>query len=72
MRDDAMDGEELMVHSSQEEGELPEVGIDYGFFGRGGEDVLPVLCVKCRNSSTDAWVRQLLTGRVRQTTRVRS
>ena len=91
MRDDAMDGEELMVprvpnvpresgarqideheltvyrswcrhsvaskgrahaHSSREEGELPEIGIDYGFFGRGGEDVLPILCVKCRNSST--------------------
>ena len=56
MRDDAMDGEELMVprvpslrpessarqiaeheltgqHSSREEGELPEIGIDYGFFG---------------------------------------
>ena len=39
------------AHSSQEEGELPEIGIDYGFFGRGGEDVLPILCVKCRNSS---------------------
>ena len=22
------------------------------FFGRGGEDVLPIFCVKCRNSST--------------------
>ena len=95
MRDDAMDGEELMVprvpivppepsarqiaeheltghgvyrrwcrpcvaskgrahaHPSQEEGVLPEIGIDYGFFGRGGEDVLPILCVKCRNSSTE-------------------
>ena len=94
MRDDAMDGEELMVprvpnvpresgarqideheltehavyrswcrhcvaskgrahaHSSREEGELPEIGIDYGFLRRGGEDVLPILCVKCRNSST--------------------
>ena len=94
MRDDAMDGEELMVprvpnlppelsarqiaeneltgnavcrswcrhcvaskgrapvHSSRVEGELPESGIDYGFFGRGGEDVLPILCFKCRNSST--------------------
>ena len=78
MRDDAVDGEELMVprvpslppvpsarqiaeheltghavyrswcrhcvaskgrphaHSSQEEGELPEIGVDYGFFGRDG------------------------------------
>ena len=40
------------AHASREEGELPEIGIDYGFFGRGGEDVLPILCVKCRNSST--------------------
>ena len=32
--------------------ELPEIGIDYGFFGRDKEDVLPILCVKCRNSST--------------------
>ena len=40
------------AHSSREEGELPEIVIDYGFFGRGGEDVLPILCVKCRNSST--------------------
>ena len=39
------------AHSSREEGELPEIGINYGFFGRGGEDVLPILCVKCRNSS---------------------
>ena len=94
MRDDAMDGEELMVprgqiylpepsarqiaeheltghavyrswcrhcaaskgrahaHSSRKEGKLPEIGIDYGFFGRDREDVLPILCVKCRNSST--------------------
>ena len=40
------------AHSSQEEGELPEIGIDYGFFGRDKEDVLPILCVNCRNSST--------------------
>ena len=33
------------AHSSREEGELPEIGIDYGF-------LLPILCVKCRNSST--------------------
>ena len=31
---------------------MPEIGIDYGFFGRDKEDVLPILCVKCRNSST--------------------
>ena len=40
------------AHSSRVEGELPEIGIDYGFFGRDKEDVLPILCVKCRNSST--------------------
>ena len=40
------------AHSSREEGELPEIGIDYGFFGRDTEEVLPILCVKCRNSST--------------------
>ena len=40
------------AHSSREEGELPEIGIDYGFFGRDREDVLPIMCVKCRNSST--------------------
>ena len=34
------------AHSSREEGELPEIGIDYGL------DVLPILCCKCRNSST--------------------
>ena len=87
MRDDAMDGEELMLpmvpnlppepsarqiaeheltghavyrswcrhcvasrgraqaHSSREEGELPEIGIDHGFFGRDREDVLPILPV---------------------------
>ena len=40
------------AHSSREEEELPEIGIDYAFFGRDKEDVLPILCVKCRNSST--------------------
>ena len=40
------------AHSSREQGELPEIGIDYGFYGRDKEDVLPILCVKCRNSST--------------------
>ena len=40
------------AHSSREEGELLEIGIDYGFFGRDKEDVLPISCVKCRNSST--------------------
>ena len=40
------------AHSSREEGELPEMVIDYGFFGRGGEDVLPILCVKCRTCLT--------------------
>ena len=108
MRDDAMDGEELMMPrvpnlptelsarqiaeheltghavyrswcrhceaskgrahalSSREKGELPEIGIDYVFFGCGGEDVLPILCVKCRNRSTGCL------GATRQTTQVRS
>ena len=93
MRDDAVDGEELMIprvprsplepcarqiaeheltghavcrswcrhcvaskgrahaHASREEGEVPEIGIDDGFFGRDREDVLSILCVKCRNST---------------------
>ena len=45
-------GHTVYAHSSREDGELPEIGIDYGFFGRDREDVLPILCVKCRNSST--------------------
>ena len=40
------------AHSSREDGELPEIGIDYGFFGCDREDGLPILCVRCRNSST--------------------
>ena len=40
------------AQSSREDGELLEIGINYGFFGRDREDVLPILCVKCRNSST--------------------
>ena len=40
------------AHFSREDGELPEIGNDCGFFGRDKEDVLPILCVKCRNSST--------------------
>ena len=39
------------MHCSREEGESQEIGIDYGFLGRD-KDVLPILCVKCRNSST--------------------
>ena len=39
------------AHSSRKEGELPEIGIDCGFFGRDKENVLRILCVKCRNSS---------------------
>ena len=39
------------AHSSREERELPEIGIDYSFFGRDREDVLPIWCVTCRNSS---------------------
>ena len=40
------------AHFSREEGEFLEIGIDCGFFCRDGEDVLLILCVKCRNSST--------------------
>ena len=40
------------AHFSREEGELSGIGIDYGFFGRDREDVLPILCVKCQKSST--------------------
>ena len=40
------------AQSSREESELPEIGVHYGFFGRDGEDVLPILCIKCRNNST--------------------
>ena len=113
VRDDAMDGEELMAprvpklppepgarqiveheltghgvyrrwclhcvaskgrahaHPSREEGELPEIGIDYGFFGRDREDADLVLS-NVGTVQLDAWMRQLLTGRVRQTTQVRS
>ena len=39
------------AHASRVEGELPEIGVDDGFFGRDREDVLSILCVKCRNRS---------------------
>ena len=41
------------AHSSREEGDLPEIGMHYGFFGRDGKDVLPILCVKCISNSTE-------------------
>ena len=50
------------AHASREEGELPDIGIDCGFFGRDTEDVPNVETVQA-----DAWQRQLLTGKVRQT-----
>ena len=114
MRDDAMDGEELMVprvpnlppepsarqideheltgyavyrswcrhcvasksrahaHSSREEGELPEIGIDYGYLV-----VAEKMC--CRSCVSNVgtvqlvvWEQQLLTGRERQIMRVHS
>ena len=58
------------AHSSREEGELPEIVINYGFFGRDKEDVLPILCVKCRTVQLVAWEQQWLTGRERQIARV--
>ena len=42
----------MVTHASREEGDLPEIGIDCGFFGRGREDVLSILRVKCRNGTT--------------------
>ena len=39
------------AQSSRKEVEFPENGNDYDFFGRDREDVLPILSVKCRNSS---------------------
>ena len=44
--------ERMRILHEKKEGELPEIGIDDGFLDRGGEDVLPILCVKCRNCST--------------------
>ena len=32
------------AHSSREEGELPEIGIDYGFFGPDGRCVADLVC----------------------------
>ena len=58
------------AHSSREEGELPEIGIGYGFFGRDKEDVLPILCVKCRNSSTGCVGATVVAKRERQIMRV--
>ena len=40
------------AQSSRGEGELPEIGVHCGLFGRDGEDVLPILRVKGRNNST--------------------
>jgi len=40
------------AHTSKEEGELPEVGVDYGFFGRGAEDTMPSLCVRDRQTGS--------------------
>ena len=37
------------AHSSREDGELPEICIGYGFFGRDRANVLPILCVKSVN-----------------------
>ena len=50
------------VHSSREDGELPEIGIDYGFFGSDRKGVLPIVS-SVGTMQLDAWERQLLTGR---------
>ena len=61
------------THASREEGEVRDIGIDYGFFGRDREDALSILCVKnAETVQTGAWQGQLLTGKVRQTMRVRT
>ena len=43
--------ERMRIPHEKMEG-LSVIGIDCGFFGHVREDVLPILCVKCRNSST--------------------
>ena len=48
----ASKGRAHALFSSRKEGELLEIGIDYGFFGRDIENVLPFLCVRYRKSST--------------------
>ena len=55
------------AHSSREDGELPEIGIDYGFFGRNREEVLPILC---RNRSTGCMGATVVDSKERQITRV--
>ena len=50
------------AHSSREEGELLEIGIDYGFFGRDKEDVLPIfVCQVSEQFNCMLWEQQLLT-----------
>ena len=34
------------AYASRQEGELPDIGLDYGFFGRDREDASSMLCVK--------------------------
>ena len=38
------------AHLPKTEGELPEMGVDYGFFGRGAEEAMPILCVRDRRT----------------------
>ena len=59
-----------LAHSSREEGELLEIGIDYGFFGRDREDVLPILCQVSEQFNLMNGSDRSLTGRERQITRV--
>ena len=60
------------AHASREDGELPEIGIDYGFFGRGQTRcVADLVCQVSEQFNRALGSDQLLTGRVRRTTRVR-
>ena len=59
------------AHASREEGELPDVGIDHGFFGCDREDVLSILIVKCRNGSTGCLAATVV-EKARQTTFITS
>ena len=50
---------------------LSEIGINYGFFGRGQRRCAAKSCVSSVGTvQLDAWEQQLLTGRERQITRV--
>ena len=59
------------AHASREEGELPDIGIDHGFFGCDREDVLSILFVKCPNGSNGCLAATVV-EKARQTTFITS